>query len=145
LASAAFYPERIKAAVDIVGISDLVTFLEGTQAYRRDLRRAEYGDERVPEVRKVLSRISPLGKVDKIEAALLVVQGKNDPRVPQRESEQIVKAVRARGHEAWYLLGLNEGHGFQKKENRDALQATALLFLRRKLIGEKGQAEKTAK
>jgi dipeptidyl aminopeptidase/acylaminoacyl peptidase len=145
LASAAFYPERIKAAVDIVGISDLVTFLEGTQAYRRDLRRAEYGDERVPEVRKVLSRISPLGKVDKIEAALLVVQGKNDPRVPQRESEQIVKAVRARGREVWYLLGLNEGHGFQKKENRDALQATVLLFLRRKLIGEKGEAEKTAK
>jgi dipeptidyl aminopeptidase/acylaminoacyl peptidase len=145
LASAAFFPDRIKAAVDIVGISDLVTFLEGTQAYRRDLRRAEYGDERVPEVRKVLTRISPLGKVDKIEAALLVVQGKNDPRVPQRESEQIVKAVRARGREAWYLLGLNEGHGFQKKENRDSLQAVALLFLRRKLIGEKGEGGKTAK
>ncbi|GAC1299258.1 MAG: S9 family peptidase [Myxococcales bacterium] len=138
LATAAFHPRRIKAAVDLVGISDLVSFLEGTQAYRRDLRRAEYGDERVPEVRKVLSRISPLGKAGQIEAALLVVQGRNDPRVPQRESEQIVKAVRARGGEAWYLLGLNEGHGFQKKENRDSLDAVILLFLRRKLVGEPG-------
>jgi dipeptidyl aminopeptidase/acylaminoacyl peptidase len=135
LATAAFHPAKVKAAVDIVGISNLVTFLEHTQPYRRDLRRAEYGDERVPEVRAVLERISPLNKASQIQAALLVVQGKNDPRVPQSESEQIVRAVRDGGHEAWYLLGLNEGHGFQKKENRDAMSAAVLYFLREKLIG----------
>ncbi|HXN84354.1 MAG TPA: alpha/beta fold hydrolase [Myxococcales bacterium] len=135
LATAAFHPGAIKAAVDIVGISNLVTFLERTQPYRRDLRRAEYGDERVPEVRAVLERISPLNKASQIRAALLVVQGKNDPRVPRSESEQIVRAVRGSGHEAWYLLGLNEGHGFQKKENRDAMNAAVLYFLREKLIG----------
>jgi dipeptidyl aminopeptidase/acylaminoacyl peptidase len=145
LASVAFFPDRIKAAVDIVGISNLVTFLENTQAYRRDLRRAEYGDERVPEVRKVLERISPLNKVEQIKAALFVVQGKNDPRVPRSESEQIVRAVRAHGHEAWYMLALNEGHGFQKKENRDALTAAVLLFLQEKLIGEKQPGGAAAK
>jgi len=119
LATVAFYGARVRAAVDLVGISNLVSFLQTTQAYRRDLRRAEYGDERDPGVRAVQERISPLNSVEKIEAALLVIQGKNDPRVPQSEAEQIVQALRARGKDAPYLLGVNEGHGFQKKENRD--------------------------
>ncbi|HEX8822098.1 MAG TPA: alpha/beta fold hydrolase, partial [Archangium sp.] len=101
LATAAFFPERIRAAVDVVGISSLPTFLQNTQAYRRDLRRAEYGDERKPEVRQVQERISPLNAVDRIKAALFVQQGANDPRVPQSEAEQIVKAVRARGADVW--------------------------------------------
>lgn len=135
LATAAFQGRRVRAAVDVVGISNLATFLEHTQAYRRDLRRAEYGDERDPAVRAVQERISPLNSVQKIEAELFVVQGKNDPRVPQSEAEQIVQAVRARGKDVWYLLGLNEGHGFQKKENRDYLTAAVLLFLQQKLLG----------
>jgi dipeptidyl aminopeptidase/acylaminoacyl peptidase len=134
LATVAFYGRRIKAAVDVVGISNLVTFLQNTQAYRRDLRRAEYGDERDPAVRAVQERISPLLSVEKIEAELLVVQGYNDPRVPRSEAEQIVKAVRARGKDVWYLLGLNEGHGFQKKENRDYFTAATALFLQQKLL-----------
>jgi dipeptidyl aminopeptidase/acylaminoacyl peptidase len=121
LATAAFFGKRLKAAVDIVGISNLVTFLQNTQAYRRDLRRAEYGDERDPAVRAVQERISPLGAVDRIAAEMFVVQGHNDPRVPQSEAEQIVQALRGRGKDVWYLLGLNEGHGFRKKENVDAL------------------------
>lgn len=138
LAAGVFYPERIRAIVDVVGISSIPSFLENTQSYRRDLRRAEYGDERDPEVRKVQERISPLNHVEKIKAALFVQQGKNDPRVPQSEAEQIVRAVRERhgGREsaAWYLLALDEGHGFAKKGNRDqALQAT-VLFLRKKLL-----------
>jgi len=133
LATVAFHGSRVRAAVDLVGISNLVSFLETTQAYRRDLRRAEYGDERDPAVRAVQQRISPLNSVDKIEAALLVIQGKNDPRVPQSEAEQIVQALRARGKDAPYLLGLNEGHGFQKKENRDYATAAAAAFLQQKL------------
>jgi dipeptidyl aminopeptidase/acylaminoacyl peptidase len=135
LAAAAFYPERIRAAVDVVGISSIATFLENTQAYRRDLRRAEYGDERVPEVRKVQERISPLNAVDKIRAALFVQQGKNDPRVPQSEAEQIVKAVRGKGADVWYLLALDEGHGFGKKSNRDYALITTLMFFEKHLGG----------
>ena len=134
LASVAFYPDAFRAAVDVVGISNLVTFLANTQPYRRDLRRAEYGDERIPAVRAVQERISPLNAVDRIQAALLVIQGKNDPRVPQSEAEQIVRAVRARGRDVWYLLGLNEGHGFKKKENRDLASMVLILFLRQKLL-----------
>lgn len=133
LASMALFPGRARAGVDVVGISSLPTFLESTQAYRRDLRRAEYGDERVPAVRAVQERISPLSHADQIAAPLLVVQGRNDPRVPQSEAEQIVKAVRARGEEVWYLLALDEGHGFQKKENRDHLTAVTMMFLERML------------
>ena len=133
LASAAFFPERIRAAVDVVGISSLPTFLQNTQAYRRDLRRAEYGDERKPEVRQVQERISPLNAVDRIKAALFVQQGANDPRVPQSEAEQIVKAVRARGADVWYMLALDEGHGFGKKANRDTITMATFLFLEKHL------------
>jgi dipeptidyl aminopeptidase/acylaminoacyl peptidase len=133
LAAAAFYPERIKAAVDVVGISSLGTFLQNTQAYRQDLRRAEYGDERDAEVRKVQERISPLNSVEKIRAALYVQQGANDPRVPQSEAEQVVQAVRKRGADVWYMLATDEGHGFQKKDNRDYAQMTALMFFEKHL------------
>ncbi|HTO98986.1 MAG TPA: alpha/beta fold hydrolase [Myxococcales bacterium] len=134
LATAAFYGSRIRAAVDVVGISNLVTFLQNTQPYRRDLRRAEYGDEQDPAVRAVQERISPLLSAEKIEAELFVQQGYNDPRVPRGEAEQIVKAVRGRGREVWYLLGMNEGHGFQKKENRDYATAATAYFFQRKLL-----------
>ena len=133
LATAAFYPARIRSAVDIVGISSIPTFLESTAPYRRDLRRAEYGDERDPAVRAVQERISPLNRVADISAALYVIQGKNDPRVPQSEAEQIVAAVRGKGKDVWYLLALDEGHGFQKKENRDYALVTTVAFLERTL------------
>jgi dipeptidyl aminopeptidase/acylaminoacyl peptidase len=134
LASLMLHPDRIRAGVSVVGISSLPSFLENTQAYRRDLRRAEYGDERVPEVRAVQERISPLQQVDRIRPrALFVLQGKNDPRVPQSESEQIVKAVREKGRDVWYLLALDEGHGFAKKENRDLVSASVAQFLSKAL------------
>jgi dipeptidyl aminopeptidase/acylaminoacyl peptidase len=137
LASAAFFPKRVRAAVDVVGISSLPTFLNTTQGYRRDLRRAEYGDERDPAVRAVQERISPLGKVDQIEAALLVQQGKNDPRVPQSEAEQLVRALRSRGRDVWYLLALDEGHGFRKKANAEYAATATVLFFREKLLPAK--------
>lgn len=138
LASMAFFGDRVRAGVDVVGISSLPSFLRSTAEYRRDLRRAEYGDERVAEVLAVQERISPLNHVDRLRAPLLVIQGKNDPRVPQSEAEQIVKAVRAKEKEVWYLLALDEGHGFQKKENRDVMNAAIALFLERQLLGEGG-------
>ncbi|NNJ66075.1 MAG: S9 family peptidase [Xanthomonadales bacterium] len=136
LASAMHYSDRLKAAVDIVGISSFVTFLENTQDYRRDLRRAEYGDERDPEMRAHLESISPLNQVEKIRVPMFVVQGQNDPRVPVTEAEQIVAALRAQGQPVWYMNALNEGHGYRKKENRDVYQQATVLFLKQHLVGE---------
>jgi dipeptidyl aminopeptidase/acylaminoacyl peptidase len=136
LASAVHYSDRLKAAIDVVGISNFVTFLENTQEYRRQHRRMEYGDERDPEMRAYLESISPLNHVDDIKVPLLVVQGQNDPRVPITESEQIVAAMRERDYPVWYINALNEGHGYERKENRDVFQQVVMMFLQRYLLGE---------
>ncbi len=135
LAGSMHYGDRLKAAVDNVGISNFVTFLENTQDYRRDLRRVEYGDEREPSMRAFLQRISPLNNAEKITVPLFIVQGKNDPRVPVTESEQMVRALRQRGRTVWYMKALNEGHGYRKRENRDIYQQATVLFLRQHLLG----------
>ena len=134
LASAVHFSDRLKAAVDIVGISSFVTFLENTQDYRRDLRRVEYGDERDPVMRAHLEKISPLNNVEKIRVPLFVVQGQNDPRVPVTEAEQMVAALRERGQSVWYMNALNEGHGYRKRDNRDAFQQALMMFFEEHLV-----------
>ena len=126
----------LPAGIDVVGISNFVTFLENTQDYRRDLRRAEYGDERDPEMRAFLERISPTTNAEQITKPLFVVQGLNDPRVPASESEQMVAEIRENGGEVWYLLATDEGHGFRKKSNRDYFMQAAALFLETYLTDE---------
>ena len=133
LASLVHFGERFRCGVDVVGISNFVTFLENTQNYRRDLRRAEYGDERDPEMRAVLTRISPLTQAEKIRVPLMVVQGQNDPRVPVTEAEQMVRAARAQGGVCWYLLAKDEGHGFAKKKNADFQFLSTILFFQEHL------------
>jgi len=134
LASLVHYGDRLRCGVDIVGISNFVTFLTNTQDYRRDLRRVEYGDERDPAMREHLERISPLNNVAKIRTPLFVVQGKNDPRVPLTEAEQMVKALRGNGGTCWYLMARDEGHGFAKKRNVDFQFLSTILFLREHLL-----------
>lgn len=134
LASAVHYSDQLKAAVDIVGISNFVTFLENTQDYRRDLRRAEYGDERDPAMREHLQNISPLNHVEKIKIPMFVAQGQNDPRVPVTEAEQVVAALREQGSGVWYMNALNEGHGYRKKENRDLFSEVTVMFLQEHLL-----------
>lgn len=133
LATLMHYSDRLLGAVDNVGISNFVTFLENTQDYRRDLRRVEYGDERHPEMRAHLEKISPSNNADRITAPLFVAQGANDPRVPLSEAEQIVRAVRGAGYEVWYMKATNEGHGYRKKENRDLYQQIVVMFFQEQL------------
>ena len=130
------FNDKIKCGIDIVGISNFVTFLENTEEYRRELRRAEYGDERDSEMREFLTNISPNRNVDKITKPLFVIQGANDPRVPASESEQMVKAIRDNNGLVWYMLAKDEGHGFRKKENRDRMTEAIALFLKENLLGQ---------
>jgi len=134
LAMMTHYNDRIAAGVDMVGISNFVTFLENTSGYRQDLRRVEYGDERLPEMREFLQKISPLNNAANITKPLFVGQGLNDPRVPASEAEQIAAAIRANGGEVWYMLAKDEGHGFQKKSNRDYYYLAVALFFEQYLL-----------
>ena len=129
LATLVNYSDRLRGGVDVSGIVDFVSFLTNTAPYRQNQRRAEYGDERDPEMRSFLRRVSPLTNADRITKPLLVVHGKNDPRVPLSEAELIVNKLRAKGGTVWYLLAADEGHGYQKKQNRDAYFATFAQFL----------------
>jgi dipeptidyl aminopeptidase/acylaminoacyl peptidase len=134
LASLVHYGERLRCGVEIVGISSFVSFLERTEAYRRDLRRAEYGDERNPQMRAHLLSIAPLTNAAKIKRPLLVAQGLNDPRVPAAESEQIVATVRKTKNPVWYIAASDEGHGFAKKPNRDFFWSATSQFLEQHLL-----------
>ncbi len=134
LASLMHYSDRIRAGIDVVGISHFGTFLRNTESYRRDLRRAEYGDERDAAMAKHFEAISPLNHANRITSPLFVAQGRNDPRVPYTEAEQIVKAVRANGQPVWYLEFSDEGHGFQKKSNSDYFGAASMQFWQQYLL-----------
>ena len=129
LAAMTNFDDRIACGVDVVGISNFVTFLENTKGYRRDLRRPEYGDERDPKMREFLHRISPTTNAKNITKPLFVVQGLNDPRVPVTESEQMVREIRENGQDVWYLMAKDEGHGFKKKFNRDYYLNATSMFL----------------
>ena len=133
LASLTHFGDRIKAGIDVVGIANFITFLERTAGYRVDLRRAEYGDERDPEMKAVFERISPLNHAEKIRAALLVIHGRNDPRVPFFEAEQIATKVRSSGRPVWTVFANNEGHGFSKKDNSDYQRGVEVPFLQKHL------------
>jgi dipeptidyl aminopeptidase/acylaminoacyl peptidase len=134
LAVATNYNDRICCAVDVVGPSNLVTFLEHTSGYRQDLRRVEYGDERDPGTREFLERIAPYNKAKNITRPLFVIAGKNDPRVPASESEQMVNIVRQSGTPVWWLMAKDEGHGFAKKKNQDYQFYATVMFVKQYLL-----------
>jgi len=136
LAVATNYNDRICCSVDIVGPSNLVTFLEHTSGYRRDLRRVEYGDERDPKVREYLESIAPANKATNITKPMFVIAGKNDPRVPASESEQMVQVIRKNNTPVWFLLANDEGHGFRKKKNRDFQLYATVMFVKQFLLQE---------
>ncbi|MBX2887247.1 MAG: S9 family peptidase [Ferruginibacter sp.] len=134
LASAFHYNDRIKCALDVVGISHFTTFLKNTESYRQDLRRVEYGDERDEEMAKFFDEIAPLNNAHKITKPMFIVQGKNDPRVPYTEAEQMVQKIKANGGVVWYMMANDEGHGFAKKNNQDYQFYATIAFIREYLL-----------
>ncbi len=133
LASLAAYPERFRGGISRFGITDFATFLKNTEPYRVDNRRREYGDERDPEIARFFERISPMRNADKIKGPVLIIQGGNDPRVPQQQAEDMIVAMRAGGAEVSYLLAKDEGHGFKKSRNKRFNDGAQVAFLRRVL------------
>lgn len=140
LAISTFYSNRIRCSIDIVGMSNLVTFLEHTEAYRRDLRRVEYGDERDPKMHDFLEKIAPMNHIDMIRKPMLVVAGQNDPRVPVSESNQIFAALKTQGTPVWYMVAKDEGHGYQKKSNADFQFYASIAFLQKYLLMDSNSA-----
>jgi dipeptidyl aminopeptidase/acylaminoacyl peptidase len=136
LAVSTRYSNRLRAAVDVVGISNFNSFLKNTESYRRDLRRPEYGDERDPKIASFFEEIAPLNNAGRIRHPLFVVQGGNDPRVPLGEAEQMVARIKKNGTPVWYLMGKDEGHGFAKKSNVDFQFYATVTFVRQYLLGE---------
>lgn len=135
LATMTNYNDRMRCGIDLFGISNFVTMLQNTSSYRADLRRAEYGDERDPAMQAVFEQISPIRKIRNITRPMLVFQGKNDPRVPLSESEQMVAALKKQGNTTWYIMAKDEGHGITKKANRDYVYGAIMLFLQEHLLG----------
>ena len=133
-ATAVDYSDRISGSVAVVGISNFVSFLNNTESYRRDLRRVEYGDERDPQMREFLEKIAPLNNADKIGKPMLVVQGRNDPRVPYTEALQIVETLKKRNTPVWFIVANDEGHGFVKKPNADYQFYATVEFARQTLL-----------
>lgn len=134
LAVSYLYADKIRCSVDVVGISNLRTFLENTESYRRDLRRVEYGDERDPKMRAFQEKIAPMNHLDKITRPLFIIHGANDPRVPLSEAEQILKALKKQGTPVWYLVAKDEGHGFAKKQNADFQFYATVRFIEEYLL-----------
>ncbi|MGU3376463.1 S9 family peptidase [Chryseobacterium sp. M5A1_1a] len=134
LATAYEYADRIRCSMDVVGISDFNTFLKNTEEYRRDLRRVEYGDERIPKMAEFFTKIAPLNNIDKIKKPMFIVQGTNDPRVPVSEAIQMRDKLKGQGKTVWYLEAKNEGHGFRKKENVDFQRLAMIRFMQEYLL-----------
>jgi dipeptidyl aminopeptidase/acylaminoacyl peptidase len=134
LAVATNYNDRIKCAVDVVGISNFNTFLKNTESYRRELRRVEYGDERDTAMAAYFEKIAPINNADKISRPLFIIQGGNDPRVPRTESVQMADKLRSNGTPVWYLEAKDEGHGFRKKNNIDFQRNATILFITKYLL-----------
>lgn len=136
LVGATFTPDLFCCAVDIVGVSNIVTWITSIPPYWKPMQELLYKRVGHPEKDKeFLESRSPLFKVDEIKIPLLIAQGANDPRVPQAESEQIVAALKRKGIEHEYMVFPDEGHGFAKPENRLKFYYVADKFLAKHLGG----------
>jgi dipeptidyl aminopeptidase/acylaminoacyl peptidase len=131
LSAVTTHPDLWAAGIDIVGISNLATFLENTSGYRRRHREAEYGS--LEEDREFLENKAPINHIDNIKTPLMVIQGANDPRVPLSESEQMVKVMREKGKPVEFIVFQDEGHGIVRLKNKMIAYPAMVEFLERHL------------
>ncbi len=129
LASVLAFPDRLRGAITMGAITDLAGFLDGTASYRREHRRAEYGDERDPRVRARLDELSPITHVASLRRPVLVAYGLRDPRVPPATSARFVRAARATGADVWSIAATDEGHWFEYLDNRRVFDVLVVQFL----------------
>jgi dipeptidyl aminopeptidase/acylaminoacyl peptidase len=134
LSVATLFSDRIRGAISDSGISNLMTTIENTEEWRRSIQRSEFGDERDPKVRAFMEKTAPLNNIQKIKSPLLIIQGKNDPRVPVSDAEAIVQAARRIGIPVWYLLAKDEGHGFVQPKNWEFRSYTIASFIKEYLL-----------
>ncbi len=134
LSVAVNYGDRIRGVISDSGQSNLATFIERTEGWRRDVQRPEFGDERDPKIRAFMERTAPLNNAQKIKKPLLILQGKNDPRVPVTEAEAMFQAVKKNDVPVWYLLAKDEGHTFVKQSNRNFRLYAIILFVQEHLL-----------
>jgi dipeptidyl aminopeptidase/acylaminoacyl peptidase len=133
LSVATNYSDRIRGVIAESGISNLASFVEHTEGWRRGLQRAEFGDERDPKAKEFLERVAPLNNAQKIKKPLLIIHGQNDPRVPVAEAARLVAATRER-IPVWYILAKDEGHGFVQNSNRNYRTYATILFVKEFLL-----------
>ena len=133
LSVAYVYPDRISGAISESGMTDLASFVEHTEGWRRDIQRAEFGDERDPKMKEFLARIAPLNNAQKIKKPLLIIHGQNDPRVPVDDIRRLITATKGR-IPVWYILAKDEGHGFIQQSNRDYRTYAKILFVKEFLL-----------
>jgi dipeptidyl aminopeptidase/acylaminoacyl peptidase len=133
LSTAYTYSDRIRGTISDSGISNLASFVEHTEGWRRDIQRAEFGDERDPKIRDFMDRTAPVNNAQKIRKPLLIIQGQNDPRVPFGDAAKLVAATKDR-IPVWYILAKDEGHGFAQQSNRDYRTYATILFVKEFLL-----------
>jgi dipeptidyl aminopeptidase/acylaminoacyl peptidase len=134
LFAATRYGNRIRGVISEAGPTNLASYVASTEGWRRDVQRAEYGDERDPKTKAFMEKTAPINNVRKIQKPMLIIQGKNDPRVPVNESEALVQAAKKAGIPVWYLLAKDEGHGFAKAANRNYRLYSTILFVKEFLL-----------
>ena len=133
LSTAFTYSDRIRAVISDSGISNLASFVEHTEGWRRELQRAEFGDERDAKTREFMERTAPLNNAQYMKKPLLIIQGQNDPRVPVSEAARLVAATKDR-IPVWYIVAKDEGHGFMQQNNRNYRLYATVLFVKEFLL-----------
>jgi dipeptidyl aminopeptidase/acylaminoacyl peptidase len=128
------YNDRIRCAVEAFGISDMLSYKNTIDSVYKEFFTQEYGDDKDPAILEYFRKTSPLRNANNITKPIFIVQGKNDPRIPYTESEQMVKTIKNKGGTVWYLLANNEGHGFFKQENIDYLFYATVEFIKKFLL-----------
>ncbi len=128
------YNKKIRCAVEAFGMSDMLSYKNSVDTAYREYFSHEFGDEKVSSIHDYLERISPLKNANKITMPIFIIQGRNDPKIPYTESQQMVEAIKRNSGSVWYLLANDEGHGFSKQANRDYLFYATVEFIKRYLL-----------